>query len=132
MIHPMQVLCFFLLCVGTVTASVPLETFVRDYCITCHGPEKQKGNIRFDGLKSGDGNPLWHDIYEHVARGDMPPRKAPKIPDTVTAKQALEQIAKDLARSEPIALGWTTFCDRKDCRTVTQNWSRTTSRHSPD
>ena len=101
MINPMQALCFFLLCVGTVTASVPLETFVRDYCITCHGPEKQKGDIRFDGLKSGDGNPLWHDIYEQVARGDMPPRKAPKIPDTVTAKQALEQIAKDLARSEP-------------------------------
>lgn len=49
-------------------------------CFDCHGPGKQKADIRFDQLdpdflKGGDAD-TWHDSLDQVNLGEMPPAKA--------------------------------------------------------
>ena len=51
-------------------------------CIDCHGPEKQKGDLRLDQLnpnflKGGDVD-SWHDALDQINLGEMPPEKAKK------------------------------------------------------
>lgn len=53
-------------------------------CVDCHGPEKQKGDIRFDELSTdfaggGDAD-TWHDALNQVHLGEMPPAKAEHQP----------------------------------------------------
>ena len=53
--------------------------FLEEYCIQCHGPEKQKGDRRYDNLKSDfldkDALILWQDIADLLNLGDMPPEE---------------------------------------------------------
>lgn len=35
---------------GAVGAAEPFEAFLGKHCIRCHGPEKQKGELRIDQL----------------------------------------------------------------------------------
>jgi len=50
------------------------------YCFNCHGPDKQKGDLRMDQLdpdmvKGGDAE-TWHDALNQLNLGEMPPAKA--------------------------------------------------------
>lgn len=49
-------------------------------CFDCHGPEKQKGDIRFDELDpdlvNGPDAETWHDALDQLNLGEMPPQKA--------------------------------------------------------
>ncbi len=51
-------------------------------CLDCHGPEKQKGDIRIDELNpdflSGGDADTWHDSLDQINLGEMPPEKAEK------------------------------------------------------
>ncbi len=63
------------------------------YCHSCHGPEKQKGDLRFDTLpvepsaKDFDGE-TWHDALDQLNLGEMPPPKE-KLQPTAQERQAL-------------------------------------------
>jgi hypothetical protein len=66
------------------------KPFVAMYCIGCHGPDKQKGERRFDRLteelaKGGmaDDNTLvdLQDMLDQLNLGEMPPPKAKQPPD---------------------------------------------------
>lgn len=61
-------------------AQVVLDT----YCISCHGPEKQKGSVRFDGLEAMDPVAL-QEVYlsmkEVVEFEEMPPAKSKQPSD---------------------------------------------------
>ena len=49
------------------------------YCVNCHGPEKQKGDLRFDALETIDPvdlQDLYANIQEVIQLGEMPPEKA--------------------------------------------------------
>lgn len=49
------------------------------YCVSCHGPDKQKGGIRFDLLESSDAvdrQALFGQVEEVMHLGEMPPVKA--------------------------------------------------------
>lgn len=55
-----------------------IETTLQEHCIRCHGPQKQSGDLRLDQLsrdfvKGGDAE-KWHEVLNHVAAGDMPPK----------------------------------------------------------
>jgi len=64
---------------GDVGAAEPFEAFLQKYCIACHGPEKEKGDLRIDQLtrdfNSGVDTHLWAEVIENVNAGDMPPKK---------------------------------------------------------
>ena len=53
--------------------------FLKTYCIECHGAEKQKGDYRFDTLKTdlSDIQTLetWQNILDQLNLGEMPPKK---------------------------------------------------------
>ena len=70
---------------ATVVPKANLETFrneiepvLRESCIPCHGPEKQKGKFRIDTLNpdlidGGDQN-WWLEVIDVVSNGEMPPQ----------------------------------------------------------
>lgn len=49
------------------------------YCLSCHGPDKQKGNVRFDTLNpdmiNGHDAEKWHAALDMINSGEMPPAK---------------------------------------------------------
>ena len=50
------------------------------HCVKCHGPDKQKGKLRFDTLstdflKDRAAAETWHDASDQVKLGEMPPEE---------------------------------------------------------
>jgi mono/diheme cytochrome c family protein len=72
----------FLALAGPVSAADPFETFLEKHCVSCHGPEKEKGDLRIDQLsrdfKSGLDTHLWHEVIEKINAGEMPPEDEPQ------------------------------------------------------
>jgi mono/diheme cytochrome c family protein len=64
---------------GIVRAAEPYEAFLQKHCVRCHGPEKEKGDLRLDKLsrdfKLGADSHHWAEAIENVNRGEMPPKK---------------------------------------------------------
>ena len=64
---------------GAVLAAEPFEGFLEKHCIRCHGPEKEKGDLRLDRLsrdfKLGADSHHWAETIEQVNSGEMPPKK---------------------------------------------------------
>jgi mono/diheme cytochrome c family protein len=60
-------------------AAEPFEAFLETHCIRCHGPEKEKGDLRIDQLsrdfKLGRDTHHWGEVIEQVNSGEMPPKK---------------------------------------------------------
>lgn len=54
-----------------------LEPFLEEYCVDCHGPHRQKGQVRFDTLSweinDNDTAQRWQDVLDQLNGGDMPP-----------------------------------------------------------
>ena len=54
-----------------------IRPVMSQYCIQCHGPEKQKGNIRLDELNwdimNGPDAEGWHTVLDQINAGEMPP-----------------------------------------------------------
>ena len=51
------------------------------YCIECHGPAKQEGDLRLDELPptfDGAGAKRWRHVIERVELGQMPPEEKPR------------------------------------------------------
>jgi hypothetical protein len=64
---------------GAVRSAEPFEAFLNKHCIRCHGPEKEKGDLRIDQLsrdfKSGADSHHWAEAIEQVNSGEMPPKQ---------------------------------------------------------
>ncbi|MDQ3621051.1 MAG: DUF1592 domain-containing protein [Verrucomicrobiota bacterium] len=52
---------------------------MKQHCFDCHGPEKQKAQIRYDQFESFrlEDRHLWTMVHEQLAAGDMPPDDRP-------------------------------------------------------
>ena len=62
------------------------------YCVSCHGPEKQKGNVRLDSLETIDAvdrQELLSKIQEVLQFGEMPPEEEKQPAET--EKKVLQQ-----------------------------------------
>jgi hypothetical protein len=66
-------------CSGLAAAEEPFDSFLKTHCIKCHGPDKTKGDLRFDKLsrdfKLGADTHHWAEVIEQVNSGAMPPKK---------------------------------------------------------
>jgi hypothetical protein len=64
---------------SAVHAAEPFDAFLETHCIRCHGPEKEKGDLRIDQLsrdfKLGADTHHWAEMMEQVNSGEMPPKK---------------------------------------------------------
>ena len=56
-----------------------VKPFIAKHCTSCHGPEKQKGDLRLDTIKTDFNSPAtaghWMEVMERINSGDMPPKK---------------------------------------------------------
>ena len=62
------------------------------YCVSCHGPEKQKGNVRLDSLETIDAvdrQELLSKMQEVLQFGEMPPEEEKQPAET--EKKVLQQ-----------------------------------------
>jgi mono/diheme cytochrome c family protein len=77
-------------------AAEPFEAFLEKHCIRCHGPDKEKGDLRIDQLsrdfKLGLDSHQWAESIEKVNSGEMPPKKDKEKP-----KPTQEEIASFVA-----------------------------------
>ena len=64
---------------GAIHGAEPFEAFLKAHCLRCHGPEKEKGDLRLDRLsrdfKLGADTHHWAEVMEQVNSGEMPPKK---------------------------------------------------------
>ncbi len=64
---------------GAIHGVEPFEAFLKAHCLRCHGPEKEKGDLRLDRLsrdfKLGADTHHWAEVMEQVNSGEMPPKK---------------------------------------------------------
>jgi hypothetical protein len=98
--------CLWLLVLAMTSTRVPAQEsgaadspdvqqvteFLSSYCVRCHGPDRQKGDLRLDTM-SRDFTDLrvaeqWRSVFYRVRFDEMPPRKAKKQPKG-DARQAL-------------------------------------------
>jgi squalene-hopene/tetraprenyl-beta-curcumene cyclase len=74
---------------------VVLSEFIKNRCVKCHGPKKQKGKLRLDtlGLEIGasDHAQRWKDVYLALKDREMPPEDEPR-----PSKGALVPVLKHL------------------------------------
>jgi hypothetical protein len=63
---------------STVLPQAKLKPFLQTYCVRCHGPEKQNGQVRFDRIAweitNNDSAQRWQDVLDILNAGDMPPK----------------------------------------------------------
>jgi hypothetical protein len=75
------------------------RAFLRDYCVDCHGAEKQKGKVRLDQvsftLDSVQGADLWQKILNQVNSGEMPPDES-KQPERSAKTEFLDALSHTL------------------------------------
>jgi hypothetical protein len=84
-----------------VAAEGKLRTFLTTYCQECHGPEKQKGDRRFDTLalrvEKADTLIDLQDIIDQLNLGEMPPDKAKKHPEADEVKAIVARLTQIVA-----------------------------------
>ena len=58
-------------------ARAKLEPFLQTYCVRCHGPKKQRGQVRFDTadweITNNDIAQRWQDVLDQLNGGMSPP-----------------------------------------------------------
>ena len=77
-----------------------VKPFIKEYCIRCHGAEKQKGDRRYDALKpdfkSQASAVLWRDILDQLLLEEMPPKKP--FPTQVKSKEIINWISQNFKK----------------------------------
>lgn len=79
--------------------STATEPFLRRYCVQCHGPDRQKADLRLDTLDadvvSGSHTDMWQEVLDRINQGDMPPEKA-KQPKASERKRFVALLTEQL------------------------------------
>lgn len=107
------------------SAESPLLNLVDRYCITCHNPEKKKGELDLESIVGTgiDRHPeIWEKVVTRLEARQMPPPKRKQRPDEATYEAALNSLTADLdahAASQPKPGRVDTF--RRLTRTEYQN-----------
>ena len=85
-----------------------VQGFLAQYCVECHGPDKQKGKLRLDNLAvnfdSPDNAQTWVEVMDNLNLEEMPPEDAKK-PDGAQRLAVTRWIAKELRAAEERAVG---------------------------
>jgi hypothetical protein len=95
---------------SSASASKPshdfLQPFLKSYCIKCHGPEKQKGDRRFDRLSAFESGveaaELLQEILDQLNLAEMPPEDATQ-PSEAELKRVVALLTSSLAKAREVA-----------------------------
>ena len=79
-----------------------MAPFFKQYCVKCHGPEKQKGKLRLDTLEPAFDSlsvaERWVEILDNLNAGEMPPEEEPQ-PKATQQNVVVRWIEKELAQA---------------------------------
>ncbi|MBO23313.1 MAG: hypothetical protein CMM26_13215 [Rhodospirillaceae bacterium] len=79
------------------------EKFLTKHCVSCHGPKKQKGDLRIDTLsrdfKAGTDSHLWAEVNERINAGEMPPEDEPR-PGEVEISDFISRLDQSLSEGK--------------------------------
>jgi len=84
-----------------VRAAEPLEAFLTKHCLSCHGPNKEEGDLRIDRLsrdfKLGVETHRWAEVIERINSGEMPPKqeKQPTQDEIAKFVTSLDSLIKE-------------------------------------
>jgi len=80
-----------------------VSPFLEKYCVSCHGPKKQKGKLRLDDLSHDFTDPhaasKWAEVVDAINGHEMPPEDEDQ-PDVEVAGKFADWLASELARAE--------------------------------
>lgn len=82
------------------------SALINTYCISCHGPDKQKGKVRFDTLETltpDDRNELFNVAHEAIHFKEMPPEDKPQ-PTGAERKMLLSFLSGQTSKKANAAL----------------------------
>ena len=89
-----SLISFSLSCVGMLSAKPQFEEFLNKHCVSCHGPKKEKGDLRLDTLnrdfKTGVDGQIWAEVVEKINAGEMPPEDEPQPTEDEIERVILE------------------------------------------
>ena len=87
---------------NAVNELAKIKPFLKKHCFACHGPEKQKQQIRYDNLSADLSHPdtleLWQDVVDQLNLGEMPPSKKPQ-PAATERKMIVDTMTVALKRA---------------------------------
>ena len=79
------------------------EKFLTTHCVSCHGPKKEKGDLRIDTLsrdfKAGMDSHLWAEVNERINAGEMPPEEEPR-PSEKEISEFIAQLDQKLSEGK--------------------------------
>jgi len=83
-----------------------IRPFLQEYCVTCHGPDKQRGDFRVDTLTSDFSNLAnaghWIEVRDNINLGEMPPEEP--YPSIVKSEKISAWVAEGIRKAEKSAL----------------------------
>ncbi len=79
------------------------RSFLKTYCIECHGPNTQEGDLQLDTLSVDFADPLvsskWGEVLNSVNGHEMPPEEKPQ-PSPESSARFAEWLESNLAKAE--------------------------------
>lgn len=100
-----------------------VRPFLRQHCYGCHGPDKQKSQIRYDrigGYRVEDGR-LWTLVHEKLSRGEMPPEGRPQ-PSQSQKRAVLSWIEREASGAKKaLGAGGTRRLNRRELSAALQD-----------
>jgi mono/diheme cytochrome c family protein len=100
---------------ATADFNKQLKPFFEQYCVKCHGEDKQKGDLRLDTLPLDFVNAgvagHWTDVMDRLNAGEMPPKKQKqpspdekaKVAEWITGQLTEAEAARQVAIGEKVA-----------------------------
>lgn len=102
-LSPLLTLLTASLSADTLLPKDEMEPFIKEHCISCHGPEKEKGDVRLDtiswSLEDTDSTETWEYVMDVLKTGEMPPKKKPR-PDPIEQQAFMTHLETYLANAQ--------------------------------
>lgn len=83
-----------------------VRPFLTRYCLSCHGPDKQKADLRLDKLDpdvvNGSHTDMWQEVLDLINVSEMPPQKAklqPRRSERQNAVDALTALLREASEA---------------------------------
>ncbi|TVS14419.1 MAG: DUF1592 domain-containing protein [Planctomycetaceae bacterium] len=81
-----------------------IDDYLKNYCVACHGPEQQKGDLRLDGLSrdfiQGRAASVWVEVMDRLNLGEMPPEDAKQQPTAAESAWITRWVAAKVAEAQ--------------------------------
>lgn len=85
------------------TLNPKVESYLKTYCLECHGEKSTKSDFRIDKLSAKVGfenTPQWLEIIERINAGEMPPKDAKPLPTAEENSAVVEWLAARIKEGE--------------------------------